>query len=137
MKKQHILAELEFGNPKLDCGRFGVCRLSTPDKMILLPMSYGIGLSYLTLESTDCVKIQFIPESLSDLTIKDYFGNGQFWIEEDAAPFVTTDFGSAWQGINFKAGRYNLDPDWTTLVAVSWIQDQKMQKVCNCKRKAA
>lgn len=137
MKKQHIVAELEFGNPKLDCARFGVCRLSTPDKMILLPMSYGIGLAYLTLESEDCVKIQLFPESLSDLTIKDYFSNGQLWIEEDAAPFVAADFGSAWQGIHFKAGKFDLDNDWTTLVAVNRIKDSKLQKVCNCKRKVA
>ena len=146
---KRIVAEIEFGNPKLDCNPFGICRISSTDDVIKLPMDYGVGLGSLSILPKGKIELTLYPDSLSEATRAVYFTNRILTIEEDASPYIATIFGDEWQGITFKAGRYKLDKDWRIMLDIyteSIAQPENLNhdkhevvknNICKCHRKAA
>lgn len=146
---KRIIAEVEFGNPKLDCERFGICRISNTDDFLKLPMNFGIGLAYVEKIGAEKIAITVFQESVSEATSAVYFKNNSLYIEEDTAPMIDPTFGELWQHIVFKAGLYSFDSEGrATLDIYEQVQMNKPEELshdklnplktnCKCHRKAA
>jgi hypothetical protein len=124
---ERIIAEIEFGNPRLDCDRFGICRISSTDSVILLPMRLGVGLGEWSQKKKNEILLRLFPESLSDATKAKYFAHNSLIIEEDAAPNISEAFGKDWQGLIFKAGIYAFDSDWQTKIDFYLLEQPETQ----------
>jgi hypothetical protein len=134
MNTMNIYAEVVFGNPKLDCARFGICKILFPDEMQFVPLRFGRALAKLSHEAgTTKVRLSLFKESMSDWTEKYYFSHHTLFIEEDSTPFVSSDFDVFWQEIQFQAGIYAFDDNWTTTIAIAeHTQFNKVVTGCDC-----
>jgi hypothetical protein len=132
-----INTEIEFGNPQIECARFGICKILIPDELSLLPLSFGRALAQLTYEiETNTIHLRLFRESMTDMTATYYLRNESLLIEEDMKPYVSPSFDTFWQEFRLKAGTYVFDIHWATTIDLATPNvSNNVLSPCGCAKK--
>ncbi len=79
--------EIVFGNPQLECERFGICKIIETDNIEPYPRALQRAVAICHYQPTiKKLRIDFWQKSLSKATQKHYFDKRYFLIEKDCTP---------------------------------------------------
>jgi len=108
--QKEINLSIRFGNPKSeDCQNFGLCKIEsfneTIEKFQIRP-KYAF--AKLTVEDNQ-VQLRFLKSSMTSNTQQQYFGKGNFLIEEETT--TKKRFGRTIRTVTWKPGKYRITED--------------------------
>ncbi len=103
--QKEVYVSIRFGNPKSDdCQNFGLCKIESFDHTIgTFQIRPKYALAKLIFEDNQ-VQLQFLKSSMTSGTQQQYFGKGEFLIEETIK--TKQRFGRAITTITWKSGKY-------------------------------